>query len=86
MASPSSRLTNNVYVGVRGGIACRFKEAGSICRRLGDDQSAILTYASAPAALRDASGIGDSVIRWSIGVEDAGELIADVNQALAVTS
>jgi hypothetical protein len=39
--------------------------------------------ASAPAALRGASGIGDSVIRWSIGFEGAGELIADLDQALA---
>jgi hypothetical protein len=27
---------------------------------------AILMYASVPAALRDVSGVGDSVIRWSI--------------------
>jgi hypothetical protein len=26
----------------------------------------ILMYASVPAALRDVSGVGDSVIRWSI--------------------
>jgi hypothetical protein len=39
-------------------------------------------YASVPAALRDASGIGDSVI----GFEDAGELIADLDQTLAVIS
>jgi cystathionine beta-lyase/cystathionine gamma-synthase len=42
-------------------------------------------YASVPAALRDASGI-DDVIRWSIGFEEAGELIADLGQALAVIS
>jgi cystathionine beta-lyase/cystathionine gamma-synthase len=48
--------------------------------------SAILMCASAPAALRDANGIGNSVIRWSIGLEDAGELIADLDQALAVIS
>jgi cystathionine beta-lyase/cystathionine gamma-synthase len=79
-------LTNNVWVGARGGIACRFKEAGSIGGRFGDDQPAILAYASAPAALGDPNGIGDSVIRWSIGFEDAGETIADVNQPLAVIS
>ena len=60
-------------------IACRFEEAISIGRRLGDERPAIMIRASAPAALRDASGIGDSVI----GFEDNGELMADLDQALA---
>jgi cystathionine beta-lyase/cystathionine gamma-synthase len=38
------------------------------------------------ASLGDASPIGDSVIRWSIAFEDVGELIADLDQALAVIS
>jgi O-acetylhomoserine/O-acetylserine sulfhydrylase-like pyridoxal-dependent enzyme len=45
---------------------------------------AIKTRASAFAALLDESGIGDSVIRWSISVEGAGELISDLDQTLAV--
>jgi cystathionine beta-lyase/cystathionine gamma-synthase len=36
-------------------------------------------HASVPAPLDDTSGIGDSVIRWPIGFEDAGELIADLD-------
>ena len=39
-------------------------------------------YASVPATPRDASGIGNNVIRWSIGFEDAGELIARLDHAL----
>jgi cystathionine beta-lyase/cystathionine gamma-synthase len=35
---------------------------------------------------RDADGTGNGVIRRSIGFEDAGELIADLDQALAVIS
>jgi len=79
-------LTNKVWVGARGGIARRFKEAGSIGRRLGDDQPAIMTRTSMPAEQGCASGIGDSVISWSIGFEEAGDLIAAVDQALAAIS
>jgi len=42
--------------------------------------------ASALAALGDQSGIGDGVIRWTISFEGAGELIADLDQTLAVIS
>jgi len=85
MPSPSSRLTNNVYVGARRGIACQFKEADSIGRRPRGERPTTITCASVPAAQGCASGIGDSVISWSIGFEEAGDL-ADVNQALAVIS
>jgi cystathionine beta-lyase/cystathionine gamma-synthase len=37
------------------------------------------------ASLGCASSIGDSLTRW-IGFEDTGELIADLDQALAVIS
>jgi cystathionine gamma-lyase len=36
-----------------------------------------------PAELREKSGISDSLIRLSCGVEDADDLIADLEQALA---
>ena len=42
-----------------------------------------MTHASIPAAERQRSGVGDGLIRLSIGVEDAGDLIADLEQALA---
>ena len=42
----------------------------------------IMTHASLPADLRAKSGISDSLVRLSCGVEDADDLIADLEQAL----
>jgi cystathionine gamma-lyase len=42
----------------------------------------IMTHASLPADLRAKSGISDSLIRLSCGIEDADDLIADLEQAL----
>ncbi len=44
---------------------------------------AIMTHASIPAQEREKIGIYDSLIRLSVGVEDAGDLIADLKSALA---
>jgi len=46
------------------------------------EHPAIMTHASIPAATRARIGIADSLIRLSVGVEDAGDLIADLDQAL----
>lgn len=43
---------------------------------------ATMTHASIPAADRHAIGIVDGLIRLSIGIEDADDLIADLEQAL----
>jgi cystathionine gamma-lyase len=50
------------------------------------EHPAIMTHASVPAEQRRAIGIGDSLIRLSIGIEDSGDLIADLDQALASLS
>ena len=42
----------------------------------------IMTHASLPAAKRAALGIGDGLIRLSVGVEDAQDLIGDLQEAL----
>lgn len=42
----------------------------------------IMTHASIPAALRKELGIDDSLVRLSVGVEDVGDLVADLEQAL----
>jgi methionine-gamma-lyase len=42
-----------------------------------------MTHLSVPQARKDALGIGDNLVRISIGVEDADDLIADFEQALA---
>lgn len=44
---------------------------------------ATMTHASIPKEVREKSGVVDSLIRLSVGVEDADDLIADLQQALA---
>jgi cystathionine gamma-lyase len=46
------------------------------------EHPARMTHASIPAAERKRSGVGEGLIRLSIGVEDVGDLIADLDQAL----
>lgn len=60
----------------------------SLAESLGGVESLInhpasMTHASIPPAERVKSGLVDSLIRLSIGVEDAEDLIADLDQALA---
>lgn len=43
---------------------------------------AMMTHAAIPAAERARIGISDGLIRLSVGIEDVGDLIADVDQAL----
>jgi len=42
-----------------------------------------MTHASLPPERRAALGIGDNLVRLSVGIEDAADLIADLDQALA---
>jgi cystathionine beta-lyase/cystathionine gamma-synthase len=42
-----------------------------------------MTHASIPPAERKRAGVGDGLIRLSVGVEDVADLIADLEQALA---
>jgi cystathionine gamma-lyase len=46
------------------------------------EHPAIMTHASIPAETRARIGISDGLIRLSVGVEDADDLIADLDQAL----
>jgi len=46
------------------------------------EHPAIMTHASVPPEKRDELGISDSLVRLSCGVEDADDLIADLEQAL----
>jgi cystathionine gamma-lyase len=43
---------------------------------------ASMTHASVPVAMRQAMGLTDSLIRLSCGIEDAEDLMADLEQAL----
>jgi cystathionine gamma-lyase len=47
------------------------------------EHPAIMTHASIPEDQRKVLGISDALVRLSCGVEDAGDLIADLEQALA---
>lgn len=47
------------------------------------DHPAIMTHGSVPAAQRAAAGIGDTLVRLSVGVEDVRDLIADLSGAFA---
>lgn len=42
----------------------------------------LMTHASLPPETRRALGIGDSLIRLSVGLEDPADLIADLDHAL----
>lgn len=46
------------------------------------EHPAIMTHASVPAADRAKLGISDSLVRLSVGIEDADDLIADLKNAL----
>jgi cystathionine gamma-lyase len=47
------------------------------------EHPAIMTHASLPPEKRAQLGIGDGLVRLSVGVEDEADLIADLAQALA---
>jgi len=74
------------------GRARRVVEATKIFRlaeSLGGVESLIghpasMTHASVPAAMRNAMGLTDSLVRLSCGIEEADDLIEDLAQALAV--
>ena len=46
------------------------------------DHPAIMTHASVPPEVRAKLGISDSLVRLSIGIEDAPDLVADLDAAL----
>jgi cystathionine beta-lyase/cystathionine gamma-synthase len=43
---------------------------------------ATMTHAAVPKAMREAMGLTDGLVRLSVGIEDADDLIADLDQAL----
>ncbi|MDE0539448.1 MAG: PLP-dependent aspartate aminotransferase family protein [Rhodospirillales bacterium] len=46
------------------------------------EHPAIMTHASVPKAVREEVGIADGLVRLSVGIEDAEDLIADLRTAL----
>jgi cystathionine gamma-lyase len=78
---------------VKGGLAASRRvlervRIFSLAESLGGVESliehpAIMTHASIPAEARKALGIDDGLIRLSVGIEDMGDLKADLERALA---
>lgn len=46
---------------------------------------ASMTHASVPKAVREAVGITDALVRFSVGIEHIGDLLADIEHALTAT-
>jgi len=46
------------------------------------EHPALMTHGSVPAEVRAHLGIGDTLVRLSVGIEDADDLIADLAAAL----
>lgn len=78
---------------VKGGLeeskrVCEAAEIFSLAESLGGVESliehpALMTHASVPKEVREEKGISDALVRLSVGIEDAPDLIADLEQALA---
>ncbi|MBK5286009.1 MAG: PLP-dependent transferase, partial [Bacteroidia bacterium] len=59
----------------------------SLAESLGGVESLIshpasMTHASVPKEERDRLGISDALLRLSVGIEDAGDLVEDLRQAI----
>ncbi|MFT5455358.1 MAG: cystathionine gamma-lyase [Myxococcota bacterium] len=70
-------------------LFCASTRVFTLAESLGGVESLIelpasMTHASVPAEQRRALGLEDGLVRLSIGIEDADDLIADLQQALAV--
>ena len=88
MAGPGGIIT----FFIEGGLAAARQmlercEVFALAESLGGVESliehpAIMTHASVPKAQREAIGLGDDLIRISVGIEDTDDLIADLGQAL----
>jgi cystathionine beta-lyase len=50
------------------------------------EHPALMTHASLPPEARRAVGIGDGLIRLSVGLEDAGDLVADLEIGMAAAA
>ena len=82
-----------VSIDIRGGLEAARRmlercELFALAESLGGVESlinhpAIMTHASVPLERRQRLGISDSLIRLSVGVEDADDLVAELDYALA---
>jgi cystathionine gamma-synthase len=68
---------------------CRELQLFTLAESLGGVESLIchpptMTHASVPAEVRRKVGIGDGLLRFSVGIEDVADLKADIDRALDV--
>jgi cystathionine gamma-synthase/cystathionine gamma-lyase len=66
---------------------CRSTKFFALAESLGGVESliehpALMTHASIPKEIRESRGLGDDLIRLSVGIEHIDDLIADLDQAL----
>ena len=69
---------------------CRRLKLFTLAESLGGVESLIchpptMTHASVPPEVRRRVGIGDGLLRFSVGIEDLEDLRADIEQALQAT-
>jgi cystathionine gamma-lyase len=67
---------------------CASTKVFALAESLGGVESLIehpglMTHASIPKEIREARGLGDSLIRLSVGIEHIDDLMADMEGALA---
>ena len=92
-ARQSSGAGSTFSIEIEGGIAEAFRVLNALrifklAVSLGGTESLVshpasTTHSGVPAAVRAQSGVTDGLIRLSIGIENAEDLIADLTQALA---
>jgi len=90
MAQPGAMIAFEIEGGMAGGIA--FMNKLSLIQRavsLGDAETLIqhpasMTHSTYTPEERAAHGIGDGLIRLSVGLEEVDDILADLEQALPV--
>ena len=50
------------------------------------EQPALMTHMKIPANIRKAHGLADALVRFSVGIEDAEDLVDDLDRALSALS
>jgi O-acetylhomoserine (thiol)-lyase len=87
-AGPGAVFTFGVKGGFDGGVSfIEGVEIASHLANVGDAKTLVIhpastTHQQVPAAEKAAAGVGDDMIRISVGLEDIEDILADLDQAL----
>ena len=73
---------STMRAGCSSAASCSRSRRAWAASRASSSIPALMTHASLPAAMRASLGISDGLIRLSVGVEDAHDLIAELKEAL----